>query len=189
MDEQFITDGLAQNRYLKAQRLVTRFEAEVTDEIDAMCRSVRQAHPTLFDADASLRRQKHSGKTVRTIRTEVRMTRTNDEGNNLTINVALEWVEPAKQPTGHANVTADTLCYLLYKIKYGSARVFEAVKDGTRQHDRWVDLRFGDEQFDTLPKVAPGIVYLPVEAGSDIVDGLERLEHHFTDMYAPKIRS
>lgn len=116
------------------------------------------------------------------------MTKEDDEGNNLTINVGLEWVKHTEQPQGEPTVTEDTLCYVLYKIKYGSERVFERVKEATREDDRWTELRFGKEQYDAPPKVAPGIVYRPVEVGQDVSDGLTLLGDHFTEEYAPKLK-
>lgn len=188
MDDQFVTDGLEDNRYLKAFHLVSRFESQITETLEAMCRSVRDTHPSLFEPDASLSTRDYTGSTLRTLRTEVEMIPEDDESNNLALNVALEWVQPSNQPEGRQNVARDTLCYVLYKIKYGSDRVWEAVVDETRADDRWTEIRFGEEKWDSPPKVAPGIGYVPVETGSKIDGGLETLEKHFTDVYAPKLR-
>lgn len=188
MDNDFITEGLESNRYLKAYHLVTRFESAVNEELEAMSRVVRETHPALFDADEKPTTRGYDSQTLRTLRTEVGMTKEDDEGNNLTINVGLEWVKHSEQPQGEPTVTEDTLCYVLYKIKYGSKRVFETVKETTREDDRWTELRFGEEQYDAPPKVAPGIVYRPVEVGQDVSDGLALLGDHFTEEYAPKLR-
>lgn len=188
MDEDFITDGLDQNRYLKAYQLVTRFESHMEAELVAMCRTVRDGHPELFEADASLETRDYDGSPLRTIRTEARMKPEDDEGNTLTINVALEWVEPSNQPGGQANVAPDTFCYILYKIKFGSERVWEAVIDESRNDDRWDEIQFGEEKYDRPPRVAPGIVYIPVETGEEIVEALGTLKKHFTEVYSSKIQ-
>ena len=185
MDEQFVSDGLTANRYLKAQRLVKRFETEVSEVLDQACLELCERHPDLFENDVSLSRNRISGSTLRTIRTEVRMKLDDDEGNSLKWNIGLEWVTPDQQPGGSPNITDDTLCYVQYKIQRGSKQRFGEVKQATREDGGWEDVQFGDELWDTPPKVAPGIVYVPVAEGEDIADAVDRLLHHFDQIYAP----
>lgn len=188
MDNDFITEGLESNRYLRAYHLVTRFESTINKELEATCQAVRETHPGLFDLEQKPTTRGYDSQTLRTLRTEAEMTKQNDEGNNLTINIGLEWLKHTEQPQGEPTVTEDMLCYVLYKIKYGSERAFETVKEATREDDRWIELRFGKEQYDTPPKVAPGIAYRPVEVGQDVSDGLALLGDHFTEVYAPLLQ-
>lgn len=187
MDDRFITDGLLDNRYLKAHRLVTRFEGEMEAELNSLCREARDNHPALFDDDASPTYQTYTSNTIRTVRSEIDMTVTNDEGRNLTLNTGLEWVNPEEQPNAVGNINDDTLCYVLYKIKYGSQDAFDRVVEITKQDAQWTGIHFGEEKYDSPPKVAPGIVYIPVSSGEEIVNGLGVLRQHFSSEYGPLI--
>lgn len=115
------------------------------------------------------------------------MTVTNDEGRNLTINTGLEWVNPEEQPDAVGNINDNTLCYVLYKIKFGAQEAYDQVIDATKHDDRWDEIRFGEEKWDRPPKVAPGIVYIPVESGDAIVDGIQSLRQHFSSVYSSNI--
>lgn len=188
MDESFITDGLESNRYLKATKLVHRFETEVTETINQVCREIIDDHPGLFDADVDLREKvlaAGASRTLATIRTEFPMNFENADGDTPLLNIALEWVEPEQQNVGEE--WDGSLCYTMYKIQHGSEPRFEDVRQRTESRDRWDDLHFGEDQWYHYAKHAPGIVYLPVETGPEITDGLRTLYRHFSEEYVPEL--
>jgi len=188
MDEEFVTDGLQSDRYLKTAKLVEDFESEVTEKIDQVCREIINAHPDLFDDDAT-REEKifrtGGSKTLATLRIEFAMNCDNEEGNTLKLNLALEWVEPEQQDQEDAY--DESLCYVLYKIQHGSDARFDAVKQRTEAETGWDKLQFGEDQWFHPSKHAPGIVYIPVESGQEVIDGLQTLHEHFTEEYAPEL--
>jgi len=190
MDESFVNSGFEDNRYLKAHELVDRFESQTEAALEETVRSVRDTHSDLIQPNASLSFRRYTGSTLRTLRSEVSLIEENGEGNNLTFNLGLEWVEPTAQPHGTANVGENVFCYVLYKIKYGSDTIFNEVEAETSETENKCDsIYFGEEKWDRPPKVAPGIVYHPVASGEDLQLGLDRLEQHFDQVYAPLIRS
>lgn len=189
MNTEFITEGLRDDRYLKADKLVYRFEEEIQQAIQEVCNEVIEANNGLFDDDVSFdERVLAAGatNTLATIRTEFRANRENSEGDTLKLNIALEWVDPEEQ--GEAASLDGSLCYVLYKIQHGSDARFEAVRRRTNGRDDWDGVRFGEDQWYHWSKHAPGIVYIPVEDGSQIREGLQTLQDHFSSEYAPELR-
>lgn len=185
MDEEFVTTGLQSNRYLKAEKLVYEFQSEVTSAMDEVCEQIIDDHPELFNEDVTRQERDFgagSGNTLATIRTEMAMNRQNDAGNTPKLNIGIEWVEPDQQGEDGYD---GSLCYVLYKIQHGTEARFEKVRDRTESTDGWDELRFGEDQWYHPSKYAPGIVYIPVENGSDVVTGLETLREHFSKIYAP----
>ncbi|WP_254863085.1 hypothetical protein [Halovivax gelatinilyticus] len=190
MDESFLTSGLDTNRYLKAQKLVDQFESQIEDALEETVRTIQDTHSDLITPDASLSFRTFTGSTLRTLRSEVNLLKENAEGHNLTFNLGVEWVEATAQPHGITNVGEGVFCYVLYKIKYGSDSTFIAVERETSEsEDKWEEIYFGEEKWDRPPKVAPGIVYHPVASAEELQFGLDRLEQHFAQVYAPLILS
>jgi hypothetical protein len=186
MNEDFITDGLDGDRYLKATKLVHRFQTELTAAINDVSRSVIDDHPDLFDPDVSLDEKvlaADASQTLATIRTEFAMNFETDDGDTPKLNVAVEWVEPEQQ--GEGDAFDGSLCYAMYKIQHGSESRLETVKDQTTTSDRWDNLRFGEDQWYHYAKHAPGIVYIPVKDGPQTRNALQTLRRHFTEEYAP----
>ncbi|UPV72736.1 hypothetical protein M0R89_09260 [Halorussus limi] len=189
MDEDFITNGLESDRYLKATKLVHSFESEVTETINQVCREIIDVHSELFDEDVDLEEKvlgADASQTLATNRTEFAMNFENEDGDNPKLNIALEWVEPGQQ-NEEAGLHGGSLCYAMYKIQHGSEARFETVRECTESQDRWDQLRFGEDQWYHYSKHAPGIVYLPVESGQEFVDALQTLRRHFSKEYAPLI--
>lgn len=185
MDEDFITDGMNSNRYLKATKLVHRFESEIREAINETCRTIINDHPELVDGDPDLREKvlaAGTSRTLATIRTEFRMNVENEDGDRPLLNIAVEWAEPEQQDE-EENYDG-SLCYVMYKLQHGSKNRFQAVREHTDPHD-WNELRFGDDLWYHHSKHAPGIVYISVENGAEIVDALESLRRHFSEEYAP----
>lgn len=190
MNEDFITNGLEADRYLKADKLVHQFKQEIQQEIQSVCNEIKESHEDLFDADASLKPRAFgadANQTLATIRTEFPMNRENEDGATPKLNIAVEWVEPEQQ--GEENADEGSLCYVLYKIQHGSESRFDAVKRRTESQDKWDELRFGEDQWYHYAKHAPGIVYIPVNDGLEITKGLQMLKKHFSEEYAPELLS
>jgi hypothetical protein len=188
MDEDFITDGLESNRYLKATKLVHRFESEVTEAINQVSKAIIDDHPELFDKDVDLQEKvlaAGTSRTLATIRTEFAMNIENAEDDRPKLNIAMEWVEPEQQD--EEDSYDGSLCYVMYKIQHDSETRFEDVRHRTESQDRWDELRFGADMWHHHAKHAPGIVYIPVESGPKIVDALETLNRHFSEEYVPAL--
>jgi len=156
MDEDFLTDGLQSDRYLKATKLVHRFESEVTEIINEVCKEIIDAHPELFDDDAALEEKvlgAEANQTLATNRTEFSMNFENAGGYTPKLNIALEWVKPEQQ--GKEDAYDGSLCYVMYKIQHGSETQFGNVKQRTESQDKWNELYFGEDQWYHYAKYAP----------------------------------
>lgn len=186
MDEDFITDGLESNRYLKADKLVQRFRKQISDELETVSEQIVENHPELFDEDVDLDYNEfgvENSRTLTTIRVEFEMNSEHETYGPRLLNLGLEWVEPEEQDRDDVSGTA--LCYVLYKVQRGADARFSAVQQQTAAADRWNQIQFGDDQWPYKRKEAPGIIYIPVTNGSEIAHGLQTLQRHFSEEYAP----
>ena len=75
----------------------------------------------------------------------------------------------------------------MYKVQHGSDARFDEVKQRTEAEGEWDEIQFGEDQWFHPSKHAPGIVYIPVEDGPEIVDRLQTLSEHFSDEYVPEL--
>lgn len=76
MDEEFVTDGLQSDRYLRAAKLVEDFESEVTEKIDQVCQEIINAHHDLIDDGVTCEEKifrTGGSKTLATLRVEFAM--------------------------------------------------------------------------------------------------------------------
>ena len=189
MNEEFITNGLEADRYLKADKLVHQFREQIRQEIEDVSARIIEAHSELFDEDVSLDYGEfgiNNDRTLTTIRVEYKLNREHKEYGTRLLNIGLEWVEPAEQDTVSSGVHA--LCYIFYKIQRGSDTRFKNVKERTVDKDRWDVIQFREDKWPYTPKEAPGIVSIPVESGPEIVEGLQTLKEHFSEVYAQELR-
>jgi hypothetical protein len=189
MDEDFITNGLKSNRYLKADKLVQQFRSQIRGELEAVSEQIIEEHPELFEKDVHLDYE-HFGidnsRTITTIRIEFETTREHEEYGTRLLNLGLEWVEPGEQD--YEDDLDGPLCYVLYKIQRGSEDRFTQVQHRTADREEWKQIRFGEDQWPYKRKESPGIVYIPVTDGTEIVDGLQSLQRHFSKEYAPLLQ-
>ena len=184
MTNDTLTDGLTNDRYVKAVRLVDDFEDEVYDRIeDTLDDIMTSEQEGLFDYkqgyDTS--RFRDPGPTYGTLRIEGTLVETDSDGHNLKLNIGLEWVEPETQ--GLDEWPEPLLCYVYYKIKYAPTEPYQIVTAATCESDEWDAISVGDkqcEQWDSGQRVAPGIFYVPVADGDDINGGLSTLGDHCT---------
>lgn len=187
MDKDFLTRGLEDDRVLKADYLVSKFREEVRDALEEVSSEIIADNPELFDNDVSLD-YGHFGidnsNTLTTTRIEFDMNQEHEEFGTRKLNVGIEWVEAGKQDQDERD---GSLCYVLYKIQRGLQSRFEGVKKRTREMDAWASIRFGDDMWPYRPKEAPGIVYVPVDSGSDFSEGLQQLREHFNMVYSNEL--
>lgn len=182
MSEDVIADGLEAHRYLKAVKLVDQFETDVQELIGETLNTCVDENDDLFDEDvepdAGEFKERYSS-TLATIRTEYEMKPRDDDGNNLRLNIGLEWVDPAKQ--GKGDSVEGPLCYVLYKVQHGAADSYEEVRTTTERQNEWEEIRFGDEMWAYGKKQAPGIVYVPLQDEIQIGEALRTLQEHFSE--------
>lgn len=113
MSDDNIADGLEAHRYLKAVKLVDQFETDVQELIRETLDNCLEYNPSLFDEevvpDVGEFKEEY-GSTLATIRTEYEMNAEDPEGNNLLLNIGLEWVDPDQQ--GEENSSDGPLSYV-----------------------------------------------------------------------------
>ena len=119
MDENFITGGIENDRYLKAVRLVERFETELTRKIQNLSEETTSRRPGLFDEHRSWARRTNKSRNRTTplghIRVDSKMNRMNGDGERLKLSISIEWAQP--EVHRHEEPADGALCIALYKIK------------------------------------------------------------------------
>lgn len=174
MNDEFFTEALRNDRVLKAQRLLNRFEAELTDEIKRWGEQLVRNNKHLFrDDPGSKVRVNLAGSTIiANVRDNLSLRRKNEAApeKTQTLNISLRWVDPSDWNEQDVD---GTLCAACYKINDGNGDDFERVRQQTEADD-W-DVRFGNDQYNN----APGVLYVPVETASNFRDGMEVLTEHF----------
>lgn len=187
MSEDFITEGLADDRYIKADLLVNRFRDHIFDALSETSREIVDDHEHLFEPDVELDSDHFGsgGRTLSTFRVEFNLRQEHEEFGPLKLNIGVEWVDPDEQDESTSG--DGSLCYVYYKIQRGSEASFNAVEQRTVKEDDWESIHFGSDQWPYRRKEAPGIVYIPVEDGSELIEGLETLRRHFSEVYAEEL--
>lgn len=176
MNEEFVTQAIQNDRCLKADRLLDRFETELRTKLERHGREMIEAQPDLFPEEPSrgIKISWDNGTIIANARDNLTMNRVNrdDPSSHLKLNVSLRWVDPIDW--GHQDVDG-ALCAACYKINGGDREDYERVKAETSS-DEW-DINFAQDQFDN----APGIVYIPVETGAEYRTATETLRDHFAE--------
>lgn len=173
MNEDFITNGIENDRYLKAARLTEQFEEEIDRKLKNFLKETVNQRPELFVDEAS---PATSTTRVRTEplahrRAQVTMNRVNSEGENLKFYVSIEWT----QPEIHGQEGDGALCIVLYKIKNLTRTEHDQVRQKTQAAPKWGELQFSDDVWNS----DRGIFYLPVSGGDHLTEGLQSLREHF----------
>jgi hypothetical protein len=177
MNEEFITKAIENDRYLKATRLVDRFESDVVRELKNTHKSLIEDNEELFMDDTSLSKNITSRSSLATIRVDSYLRNVEpdvEDSQHLRLNIALEWMEPEER--GEQKPGGGTLSVVHYKIKGGPREDYDRVKRMTKESDEW-DIRFGDD----IWKRDRGVFYIPIEDATDMEDGLETLSEHFSE--------
>lgn len=175
MDEDFLTEGIKNDRYLKAVKLVNKFENEIYDEIRNVFDEFVE-NSDLFKEDGSPDERNKPTRGYATLATHridyytARVQEKEEDPDKMIVSVGFEWVNPAEQNEEVSN--GESLTYVYYKIKNASEENYGKVCEKTKNPD----IMFGEE----LWRLAPGIFYVIVEDREDIREGLRALRDHLS---------
>lgn len=173
MNEEFITEAIKNDRYLKAVRLTEQFEEEITREFRNFLEETIEQRPDLFVDDASPSKSQTSNRTepLAHTRMQANMNRINSDGDHLKFYISIQWT----QPEIHGHETEGALCLVLYKVKNIARGDYEMVKQKTKSDPEWTGIQFSDDVWNSNR----GIFYIPVTSGHEVTEGLQTLRQHF----------
>ena len=181
MNEEFITKGIENDRYLKAVRLAEQFEEEMFTTLENVLKEIIKTEPTWFfdehDYNFDFDRNKTRSRTepLGHIRVDHYMERVNETGDKLRLQFCIEWTQPEVHL--HDEHTDGALCIVFYKIKDLDRAEYEKVRQQTRQADRWDAIQFDDDVWSS----DYGLFYIPVDTGPAIKEAFETLSDHFLE--------
>lgn len=175
MNDEFITRALEDDRYLKALRLIDRFELEIEGELRRVADEFISESAGLFDEDVNSRFKfnRDPGPVICHARINTNMNRVaseEEDADTLTLNITLRWLDPAEYGFSHID---GALCVTAYKINGAISDDHKRVKQRTKSNES--DVQFCRDAYNN----APGMVYVPVETAAEIRDGFETLKQHF----------
>lgn len=175
MNDEFITQALAEDRYLKALQLIDRFETEVEGELKRISDEFISGAEDLFSDEVTQRFKflRDPGPVIAHARINTDMDRvasTEDGADTLTLNITLRWLDPAEY--GLSDIDG-ALCVAAYKINGAVSDDHNQVMERTKADG--VDVQFGRDAYGN----APGMMYVPVETAAEIRAGFETLTQHF----------
>jgi hypothetical protein len=178
MNDDFVTQAIEKDRYLKAKKLIDQFETELKRELtrigDAFAESNRDHFADDVEADWN---NSSFGKTLAFARIDLEMDRVVSESNpkNLVLNLSTRWLEA--DAYGHPDHEG-ALCVASYKIKYASAEDHQEVVTATKE---------GDWEIEPARDVynnSEGIFYIPIESAQELTAAYDRLNEHFSEHVA-----
>ena len=147
MTDEFLTEGLRSDRYLKALQLISQFEDEIEARLRVFDQALVDEQPELFDpgTDLSVKTNRNSGSALAIHRINHEMEGPSAPDNRKQqLNVHLYWMSP----TDYDRTDVDgALRAFGYKIKGADEAVDQAVVDRTREGD-W-SLSTSDNPFDS----------------------------------------
>ena len=181
MTDEFLTQGLQNDRYLKAIQLIEQFE----DEIEATLRNFGQQmvdeHPGLFatDLEGDTRTNRSPGSALAHTRVNYPMSgpRARDVDQTWRLNVHLYWVDPAQYDRTDVD---GALRAFGYKIKYAPEELDREVVRETRARDWSLDM--SENPYDS--NIA---FYRHVSSAVEMEEAANTLVDHFSkfgDAYA-----
>lgn len=173
MNEDFITEAIKNDRYLKAARLTQKFEEEIALYLRSFLEETIEQRSDLFVEDASPAMAQRSNSTEPLARTRMQadMDRVNRDGDNLKFYISIEWT----QPEIHDQQTEGALCIVQYKIKNVARDDYDRVKQQTRSNPEWSEIQFSNDVWDR----ERGIFFIPVSDAHEVKEGLQKLRQHF----------
>ena len=176
MNDEFVTQALQEDRYLKAVRLTDRLETELERELERSGDNFVAENRSLFrdNVDASTKVRPNSASHIAYIRASYEMIRIPeaDSSDNLELELYLRWVDPDK--FGFTNCDG-ALCAASYKIKNALREDHKEVERLTEEGD-W-DVQCADDPHGR----DPGTFYIPVETASEIREAYDNLSGHFSE--------
>jgi hypothetical protein len=173
MNDEFTTEAITNDRYLKAARLTDQFEEEIARELRNFLEETIEERPDLFadDASPSMRQTNVRTEPLAHTRMQADLSRVNRDGENLIFYVSIQWT----QPEIHNQDADGALCLVLYKIKNVARAEYDRVKQRSQSEPEWAEIQYSDDVWSRNR----GIFYVPVTDGPDISEGLETLREHF----------
>lgn len=173
MNEEFITEAITNDRYLKAARLTEQFEEEIARELRNFLKETIEQRPDLFVDGASPSKSQTNVRTEPLAHTRMQadMTRVNSDGDHLKFYISIEWT----QPELHGQETDGALCLVLYKIKNDTRADYDRVKQQTQSDPEWDEIKYSNDAWNS----DRGIFYIPVTSGHEVKESLQTLREHF----------
>jgi len=176
MNDEFVTHGIEEHRYLKTIQLIDRFETEIRGELERASKEFVEGNRELFVDDPTPRwnKSRNPGNFLAFARIDRRMARlrlAEDDAAQLKLNLAIRWLDPSKHGIDSSE---SVLCVASYKIKNVSEQDHELVKERTRSEDE--DINYYPDPYDA----APDEFYVPVENAEDLRRAFQKLNRHFS---------
>ncbi len=183
MTDEFLTNGLRDDRYLKALRLIEQFEDEIEAILLELDRRMVDEHPDLFDPNAEpgvkTNRSPSTGLAYHRVNHPMTGARAPAADRTHKLNVHLYWMPPAEY--GHTALDVDgALRAFGYKIKYADRSIDDRVVERTRGRD-W-SLEASGNPYDSN-----AVFYSHVDSAAGIEETANELVEHFSvfgDEYA-----
>jgi len=183
MTDQFLTQGLQSDRYLKALRLIDQFEDEIVSMLRRFGQQLVAEQPDLFETnlDGDERTNRSPNSALAHSRVNYPMSGRHAPVTDPTwqLNVHLYWVTPEQY--NRADVDG-ALRAFGYKIKYADRETDDQVVGQTRAQD-W-SIRTSENPYDS--NIA---FYRHVSSSEEMKNTAETLVNHFSafgDQYAIK---
>lgn len=174
MNEQFVTDAIQEDRYLKAIRMIDRFETEIREELERVGGEIVAANPEMFPdrVEPKWNNRRQPNPVIAFARVDYEMDRVSEINDNetLTFNLGIRWLDPGEY--GHPEQEG-ALCVASYKIKHATRDEFDRCRNQTMEGD-W-PIQFTDDAY----RNAPGVCYIPVEDADELKDAFETIKEHF----------
>lgn len=151
MNDEFITRGIENDRYLKATRLVNRFETEVEGKLKDVTDDFISNTEDLFEdgVDKDFNMTGSAGAVIAHGRVNTDMKRFyagEDGADTLTLNITLRWLDPAEYDYPDAD---GALCVTGYKINSAASENHDRIKRQMRDDDS--DVRHCRDAYDNAP--------------------------------------
>ncbi len=176
MNNEFVTNAIEKDRYLKAMRLVDQFESEIQREVKNTCKSIIEDNEDLFPDEFSIETSSWDIKASTTLQASVPLDRVEShdkDSDTLKLCVSIEWTEPEDRREEAS--TDSALCVAHYKVLPFIKDDFERIKDQTKNSDDW-NIRFGDDVHDSDRELC----YIPITNAAEMDAALSEFYRHFS---------
>jgi len=173
MTEEFLTNGLQEDRYLKALRLIEQFEDEIEVILHEFDQRMVDEQPDLFDpsTDPDVRTNQSPGSGLANHRINHAMDGPLAPNSDQRLNVHLYWMPP----TEYNRTDVDgALRAFGYKIKYADSAIDDWVVEQTRTGDWSVEM--SGNPFDSNT-----VFYRHVSSAGEIEETVKTLVSHFSE--------
>lgn len=181
MTDEFLTKGLESDRYLKAQQLITQFEADIEAVLGEFGQRLIEQHPQLFDQPLNPNAKSASRSSTvlayHRINYPLNGPRAPATDQRRRLNVHLYWMPPTEY--GRTDIDG-ALRAFGYKIKDADAEIDNHVSEQTRAEEWSVET--SGNPFDSNT-----VFYRHVSSAADIEAAADTLVEHFSrfgDAYA-----